>query len=229
MCGRFTLTADGNAVQLALGLDSTPDLKPRYNIAPSQPLAIITNDQPEQISYHSWGMVPHWAKDPNIAYKMINARSETAHQKPSFRDPFKYRRCLIPADGYYEWKVTDKKNKTPMYIFLNEHKLFAFAGLWEVWHAPDGSEIRSATILTTDSNEKTKDIHHRMPVILQPEDYTTWLQSDNETAKRALMKPFPSDAMDVYPVSTVVNKPANDSPENIVPVEDGGMQQLGLF
>jgi putative SOS response-associated peptidase YedK len=229
MCGRFTLTADGNSVQLALGLESTPTLTPRYNIAPSQPLAIITNDAPKQVSYHTWGLVPQWAKDPSIAYKMINARSETAHEKPSFKAAFKYRRCLIPADGYFEWQASDKKNKTPMYIFLNEHKIFAFAGLWEVWHAPDGSEIRSCTILTTDSNEKTKAIHHRMPVILQPDDYDTWLHSDDEKVKRALMQPFASEAMDIYPVSTVVNKPANDSPENIVPVETGGMQQLGLF
>ena len=115
-----------------------------------------------------------------------------------------------------------------MYIFLDEHKLFAFAGLWEIWHSPEGDEIRSCTILTTDANSKIKDIHHRMPVILHSDDYATWLQSDDETVKRNLMKAYPAEAMDAYPVSRVVNKPQNDSPENIVPVEGGG-QQLSLF
>lgn len=229
MCGRFTLTADGQTVQLALGLDAVPGLQPRYNIAPSQPVAVVTNASPKTLDHLSWGLVPPWANAPKVGYKMINARSETAHEKPSFRAAFEHRRCLIPVDGFYEWQShPNSKHKTPMYIFLDEHPVFAFAGLWEVWHAPDGSEIRSCTILTTEANTRIKDIHHRMPVILPRDDYDTWLHADDEATRRALMKPYPADMMDVYPVSKRVNKPENDSPENIVPVEAGG-QQLSLF
>ena len=229
MCGRFTLTADGQTIQLALGLKDAPVHQARYNIAPSQPVSVVTNQQPDVLNQFQWGLIPLWSKDAAIANKLINARSETAHEKPSFRDAMRSRRCLIPADGYYEWQATpNSKHKTPMYIFLDEHELFAFAGLWEVWRAPSGEDVHSCTILTTDSNEVTKPIHHRMPVIIDRENYAAWLQSDDERERRALLKPYPSERMEFYPVTKAVNKPENDSPENIVPV-DGGAQQMTLL
>ncbi len=229
MCGRFTLTADGEALQKALGLDMLPDVSARYNVAPSQPVAVVTNQQPTQLDYYRWGLVPHWADDPAIGNRMINARSETAHEKPSFRAAFQHRRCLIPADGFYEWQASNTgKHKQPMYIFLDDHPVFAFAGLWEQWQSPDRSELRTCTILTTEANPRIKDVHHRMPVILQPDAYETWLQSDEQDMLRGLLGPYTGDDLDYYPVSRRVNKPQNDSPENIVPVE-GDAQQLSLF
>jgi putative SOS response-associated peptidase YedK len=230
MCGRFTLTADGEALQLALGLDETPSVQPRYNIAPTQPVGVVTNDAPKKLDFYTWGLVPFWADDPSIGSRMINARSETVHEKPAFKAAFKYRRCLIPADGFYEWQSRGKgQPKVPMYVTLDEHQVFAFAGLWETWQSPDGSEIRSCVILTTDANERLKDIHDRMPVILQPDAYDTWLHADDPAERLALLKPFAPGAMHAYAVSTQVNKPANDSPKNIQPVEDDGAQQMSLF
>lgn len=226
MCGRFTLTADGQTLQMALGLDTAPDVKPRYNIAPSQPIGVVTNENPQTLDFFNWGLVPFWADEPKIGYKMINARSETAHEKPSFRAAFEHRRCLIPSDGFYEWQAREnQKKKQPMYIFLDEHPVFAFAGLWERWESDDGSEILSCTILTTQANDKIKGVHHRMPVILQRDDYDTWLQADDQAVLRGLMRPYPDEPMAYYPVSTQVNKPANETPDNIVPIEDGGEQQ----
>ena len=229
MCGRFTLTADGEALQLALGLDAAPDVSARYNIAPTQPVAVVTNDKPKHLDFYSWGLVPFWADDPKIGSRMINARSETAHEKPAFRAAFEHRRCLIPADGFYEWQASNTgKNKQPMYIFLDGHPVFAFAGLWEQWQSADGSEIYSCTILTTEANPRIKDVHHRMPVILQPDEYETWLQSDEQDTLRSLLRPYPDENLSYYPVSRRVNKPQNDAPENIVPVT-GDAQQLSLF
>lgn len=231
MCGRFTLTVDGQTLQLALGLDDTPQAQPRYNIAPTQPVAVVTNDAPKTLNHFTWGLVPFWADDPGIGSRMINARSETVHEKPAFKAAFQYRRCLIPADGFYEWRAAGKgQPKTPMYISLDKHSVFAFAGLWERWQSPDGSEIHSCTILTTDASASIQDIHHRMPVILQPDDYDTWLHAEDPAVRRALLKPFASDALHAYAVSRTVNKPANDSPANIQPVdENGGVQQMSLF
>jgi putative SOS response-associated peptidase YedK len=233
MCGRFTLTADGETVQQALGLDTVPPLQPRYNVAPSQPVAVVTNDQPKTLTHLNWGLIPFWAKDPAIGNRLINARSETAHEKPSFKAAMQYRRCLIPADGWYEWRADQgHKDKTPMFIHRDKFDVFAFAGLWERWTSPDGSEIHTCTILTTDATDDLKPLHHRMPVVIQPDDYETWLHSDDLDTRRALLRPFTAETFEYYPVSKVVNKPANDGPENIVPVEDdtnNGMQQLSLF
>jgi putative SOS response-associated peptidase YedK len=229
MCGRFTLTADGKTLQLALALQDAPDVRARYNIAPSQPVGVVTNQQPNVLNQYPWGLIPSWAKDPAIANKLINARSETAHAKPSFRDAMRSRRCLVPADGYYEWQAApNSKHKTPMYIFLDEHELFAFAGLWDVWQAPDGTEVRTCTLLTTDANDATRPIHHRMPVIIERANYEAWLHSDDERERRALLKPFTSKQVAFHPVAKTVNKPANDSPENIIPV-DGGARQMTLL
>ena len=182
MCGRYTLTADAESIQLAFNLDDVEGwTDPRFNIAPSQEVAVITGRDPRALSFMKWGLVPSWAKDPKIGNRMINARSETAAEKPSFRTAFKRRRCLIPADGYYEWSKRDKK-KVPMYIQHSERDLFAFAGLWESWKRPDGTWLNSCAILTTEANETIRTVHHRMTVIIEPEDYELWLASHELTA-----------------------------------------------
>ncbi|MBZ0293539.1 MAG: SOS response-associated peptidase [Anaerolineae bacterium] len=217
MCGRFVLTADAEHIQLAFQLSSTPEPHaPRFNIAPTQPIAVITNEHPHELTFHRWGLIPSWAKDPAIGNKMINARSETADEKPSFRSAFKRRRCLIPADGFFEWKKQGS-SKTPMFIHMNDNHVFAFAGLWEVWYSPEGDELRTATILTTEPNTLMSEIHNRMPVILPRNAYDLWLTPGEAPTEdlRQLMKPFDAQAMEAYPVSTFVNRPANDTPETI--------------
>jgi putative SOS response-associated peptidase YedK len=232
MCGRFTLTADGTVIQQALGLDTTPEVSSRYNVAPTQPVAVVTGDNPKTLNFFNWGLIPFWAKDPSIGSRMINARSETAHEKPSFKAAMKYRRCLIPADGWFEWQAAadPKQKKTPMFIHKDEFEVFAFAGLWERWNSPDGSEILSCTILTTDATDDLKPLHHRMPVVLSPDDYDAWLLGDDPTTRQSLLKPYTDEPFSYYPVSTQVNKPINDTPENIVPMKsDDGSQQMRLL
>jgi putative SOS response-associated peptidase YedK len=217
MCGRFALTADPNVIQTAFDLTSIPDIMvPRFNIAPTQPVAVIANDDPKALTFHRWGLVPSWAKDTKIGNQMINARSESAHEKPSFRSAFKRRRCLIPADGFFEWKKQGSE-KTPMFIQVNDGDVFAMAGLWEIWHSPDGGELRTCTILTTEANSFMQAMHDRMPVILDKEDFALWLSPDEEPVPKlqALMKPYDPDQMSAYPVSKLVNKPGNDTPEVI--------------
>ncbi len=222
MCGRFTLTADLNAVQEAFPWMYVPEgLQPRYNIAPTQPVAVVANDGKNRLDYFTWGLVPSWAKDPEIGSRMINARAETLAEKPSFRNAFRRRRCLVLADGFYEWRASaDSKRKTPMYIQLASGKPFAFAGLWEVWNGPDGSQILSCTIITTSPNALMEPIHNRMPVILPPEAYPLWLLPGEQDPARlaSLLAPYPAEGMHAYPVSTLVNSPANDLPACIAPV-----------
>jgi putative SOS response-associated peptidase YedK len=220
MCGRYVLTADGAQLQLAFDLNAAPEPHaPRFNIAPSQPIAVITNDNPHDLTFFKWGLVPSWAKDPGMGNKMINARSETAFEKPAFRAAFKRRRCLIPADGFFEWQKREG-GKVPMFIHLDDYSVFAFAGLWEVWYSPDGGELRTATILTTSPNELMSSIHDRMPVILEHKDYEQWLSPGDRKAESLmpLMKPFDAGRMAAHAVSTYVNSPANDSPETIEPI-----------
>lgn len=228
MCGRYTLNAELPAIQLAFNLDSVPDVyMPRYNIAPTQPVAVITNENPKELTFHKWGLIPSWSKDPKMGSRMINARAETVDEKPAFRSAFKRRRCLIPATGFYEWTPQNGR-KVPMYLHLQDHALFAFAGLWEIWHSPEGDEIRSCTILTTSPNELIKPLHNRMAVILPPEDYEAWLSPDEMPAEalKPLLRAYPSDAMEVYEVSTLVNSPANDSAELIEPHHPPEQQSL---
>jgi putative SOS response-associated peptidase YedK len=219
MCGRFVLTADTDTIQLAFNLTSVPNMIPRFNIAPSQPIAVITNEQPQALTFHQWGLIPSWAKDPKIGNKMINARSETAAEKPSFRAAFRRRRCLIPTDGFFEWQKRDG-GKVPMFIHRDDWQVFAFAGLWEVWYSPEGDELRTATILTTEPNDLMASIHNRMPVILQPDDYAQWLAPNEQRPAdlQPLMIPYPAELLAAYRVSTFVNSPANDTPEAIEPM-----------
>jgi putative SOS response-associated peptidase YedK len=216
MCGRFTLAVDPADLQDAFGLSepAPTQLTPRYNIAPTQPVAVVPNLEPRHLEVFKWGLIPSWAKDPKIGNSLINARGETVAEKPAFRAAFKRRRCLVLADGFYEWKRAGK-TKTPMYIQLKGGKPFALAGLWEVWHAADGSAVNTCTIITTEPNDLMKDIHDRMPVILLPSAYATWLTPGELPAPEALalLKPFAASKMKARAVSTLVNNPRFDSPE----------------
>lgn len=227
MCGRFALNADPQAIQQAFNLDSVPaNMQPRYNIAPSQPVAVIPNNNPHQLEFFRWGLVPSWSKDVSIGNKMINARLETAHEKPSFRDAFKKRRCIIPATGFYEWAQSDKK---PMYIHMKNDEVFGFAGLWEAWNSPEGDKLLTCTILTAEPNELISNYHHRMAVILRKEDYEAWLTPDpvSPADLMPLLQPYPADQMEAYEVTKLVNSPANDVPDCIVPLT--APSQPGLF
>jgi putative SOS response-associated peptidase YedK len=221
MCGRFTLTVNPAEVQESFSSYSFPQkFAPRFNIAPTQPVLVIPNDDQNTADFFVWGLIPMWAKDPGIGSRMINARGETLEEKPAFRSSLKYKRCLILADGFYEWKGAEgKKVKTPFFIHMKNRKPFAFAGLWDSWNSPDGALVKSCTIITTEPNELTGIIHNRMPVILHPRDYAKWLDPSPQTPDelKPLIRPFPADLMDAYPVSTLVNTPANDRPELVVP------------
>ncbi|MEA5448704.1 SOS response-associated peptidase [Leptolyngbya sp. CCNP1308] len=226
MCGRFSLNQTGDDLANAFDLRPSPPVGPRYNIAPSQPIATVvaTTENPEPyFDFRLWGLIPSWAKDPAIGSRMINARAETVVEKPSFRAAFKRRRCLILADGFYEWQaISGSKTKQPHYIFLRDRQPFAFAGLWEHWSDPtSGGELQTCTILTTTPNELMEPIHNRMPVILAPDDYAAWLDPDyyQPQALQDMLRPYDDAAMDRYPVSTVVNKPQNDSPDCIEPLD----------
>ena len=222
MCGRFTLTVDPAELQDAFGDYIFPDqFAPRFNIAPSQPVLAIPNNGKNMADFFMWGLIPSWSKDPSIANKLINARGETIAEKPSFRGGFKYKRCLILTDGFYEWKaVQGEKTKTPYYIHMKDRKPFAFAGLWDEWQSPDGGALRTCTIITTEPNELMSTLHNRMPVILDSADSSQWLDPAPRTPESLLplIRSFPADRMSAYPVSTMVNSPGNDRAECVLPV-----------
>ena len=218
MCGRFVLVALAEVMAEMFELHTAPDVvAQRFNIAPSQQIAVITNERPHELSWHHWGLIPSWAREKRIGNRMINARSETAAEKPAFRAAFRSRRCLIPASGFFEWRRRGKARQ-PLYIMLRERPLFAFAGLWEMWRSPQGELVHSATILTTVANRFMADIHLRMPVILAREDHNAWLQPADREAHQRLLRPCAPELMQAWQVSTVVNRPANDTPETIEPL-----------
>jgi putative SOS response-associated peptidase YedK len=215
MCGRFSLTVNEAELNLRFQLEGgIAPYDPRYNGAPTQMLAVISNQDERHLSYFKWGLIPSWAKEASIGSKMINARAETITEKPSFRVPLRTQRCLVPSDGFYEWKQNGKK--VPYRIFLKEPRIFTFAGIWEKWKAPDGNLVHSFSIITTSANEFMQSIHERMPVILSPEDEKRWLHESDETTLLSLLKPCPSEIMDAYPVSELVNSPRNEGPEVLV-------------
>lgn len=224
MCGRFTLTVTPEQLQTAFpGLQVPDTVAPRYNIAPTQPVAVIANNRPNHLDFFVWGLIPSWAKDPAIGSRMINARAETLAEKPAFRAALRRRRCLIPASGFYEWRADPgQKSKTPLYICLADGAPFAFAGLWENWNGPDGSSILSCTIITTGPNALMETIHNRMPVILPPAAYAQWLDPGEQPAEGLLplLQPYPAEAMQAFPVSRLVNSPGNDSPQCILPLAE---------
>lgn len=225
MCGRFTLKNSSEAIAEVFHLAKVPTLEPRYNIAPTQLVPTViripqssaqsSTDSDRQFQMLRWGLIPSWVKDPAIGARMINARAETVSEKPSFRTAFRRRRCLIVADGFYEWQRQERK-KQPFYFRLRNGQAFAFAGLWEHWQSPDGEAVESCTVITTEANELMHPIHDRMPVILDVKDYDLWLDpAVKPEALQQLLQPYRSEAMTSYPVSTQVNNPANNSPEFI--------------
>jgi putative SOS response-associated peptidase YedK len=221
MCGRFTLTATVDQLIDRFDIEfflQEEEYLPSYNVAPSQSvLAVINDGTQNKMGFLRWGLIPPWAKDMSIGYKMINARAETLTDKPSFRNAYKKKRCLIVADSFYEWKRIDSKTKIPMRIKLKSNDLFAMAGLWENWKMPDGKSIYSCSVITTSPNELVQDIHDRMPVILRPEDENYWLDpSITDTTKlNPLLKPLDYALMEAYEVSSLVNSPKNNSIELI--------------
>ncbi len=222
MCGRFTLSASATDLIQQFDLGDLTAWSPRYNIAPTQEVLTVVK-MPEtserQARLLRWGLIPMWAEEPSVGSRMINARAETVATKPAFRRAFRERRCLILADGFYEWQRQNGR-KQPFYIRLHDGRPSAFAGLWERWVAPDGQPLDSCTIITTTSNELVGQIHNRMPVILAPEDYSLWLDPSVQDSERLqpLLRPYSSEEMTAYPVSTRVNNPSNDTPDCIVPV-----------
>jgi len=240
MCGRYSIVRGDRIVQIIPNVTMPANLRlvGRYNAAPTQDLPVVAG-QSLQVQMFKWGLIPFWAKDATIGSKMINARAETLREKPAFRKSLERRRCLIPADGFYEWRKNANGTKTPMYIRMRDGDLFAFAGLWDIWKNPAGEEVRSFTIITTTPNELMRTIHNRMPAILPREAYSHWLNegtiSEAQTAE--WLKPYPAKAMAAYAVSPLVNSPRNDSEELIKEVADAApeeekkepQQQRGLF
>ena len=213
MCGRFTQTFNSSALADFFELTNIPEIEPRYNIAPTQNiLAIVSENKERKAKLLRWGLIPRWAKDGKIGAKLINARGETVAEKPSFRNAFRCRRCLIIADGFYEWK-RDNRQKQPYYFQLKDRQPFAFAGLWESWKSPAGEIIDSATIITTNANQIMLPIHQRMPVILPQSAHDIWLDNQvfNQQKLTSLLKPCEDSEMIAHPVSKEVNSVRNES------------------
>ncbi|MCS7061518.1 MAG: SOS response-associated peptidase [Anaerolineae bacterium] len=211
MCGRYTLTVDEEAVMRRFHLDSSEaGHTPRFNIAPTQMAPVVLNEAPRRLSVGRWGLIPAWSKDATIGARLINARAETLIEKPAFRTPLKRRRCLVPADGFYEWRA-EGKSKTPFFIRLKSGEPFALAGLWEVWQPPTGEPLRTFTIITVEANECIAPFHARMPAILPREVEQAWVDPETPAVElMAVLAPFPAREMEVWAVSRRVNSPAND-------------------
>lgn len=223
MCGRFTMQTP--VEQIAMIFDAAADglgeIAPSYNVAPTQPvLTVVEEDGKRVLKQMRWGLVPVWAKDLSIGSRMINARAETLAEKNTFKRPFKSRRCLVVADGFFEWRKNNGA-KTPMYIRLKSHKPFGFAGLYDIWKSPEGEAVASCTIITTEANDVLKAIHDRMPVVLAKRNYGEWLDPQNEQIEKleTLLVPYSGKDMEAYEVSRLVNKPDNNVPEVIEPMK----------
>jgi len=220
MCGRFTLRTPIKVVAKAFEATDAPEVEPHYNIAPTQDILTVRQGADgREMRLLKWGLVPSWAKDMSIGARLINARSETVTEKPAFRKAFKSRRCLIPADGFYEWGTAGGR-KQPFYIRMRDERLFGFAGLWDRWKAEDGASFESCAIITTGANEVVGRVHDRMPVILHPESYDLWLSEDERQTelRKELLQPYPAEEMTIYPVSALVNSPQNRGAELIKPL-----------
>ncbi len=226
MCGRFTLTLTPDQIEARFGVPLPKHYQPRYNIAPTQEiLALISDAQGRRLESFRWGLIPHWAKDPKIAQKLINARAETLFERPSFRDAVRRRRCLVLADGFYEWRASPQGKKTPVYIRLRSREPFGFAGLWDTWNSPDGQTLKTCTIITTEPNELIAPIHSRMPVIVPKELEDLWLDPAPKARGEIerLLRPYRAEELELFEVSSAVNSPSVDGPECIAPV---GRSQL---
>jgi len=230
MCGRFALSISPSVLAKLFGLDEIPDLPPRYNIAPGQSIAAVLSHPEGNIRVLKmlrWGLVPPWAKDPAIGNRMINARAETVMDKPAFRRAFQQRRCLIPADGFFEWQ---KQKRQPYFIRMRDTRPFALAGLWEQWQAPGRELLQTCTIITTEGNELLRPIHPRMPVIVPPEHYNRWLDTTStpDQVVSRIFQPYPPEHMEALPVGTRVNSPKNDDPACLEPLTEPP-EEKGLF
>jgi putative SOS response-associated peptidase YedK len=219
MCGRFALAHIAGFWTRFAVIDKQATLEPRFNIAPSQMVPIVISGSPNKAVMMKWGLVPFWAKDPKIGNRLINARAETAATKPAFRSSLKRKRCIVPATGFYEWKRLGKE-KRPYYVHMKDDSFFAFAGLYDRWKSPDGEDLLSFTILTTEPNPMMSKIHNRMPVILQEKDEALWLSPGElaEEDRKRLFGPYPSRSMEAFEVSKEVNSPMNDSDELMKPL-----------
>lgn len=228
MCGRYSLTTAPEALRRLFNFDNLPNLAPRYNIAPTQDVPVIRQADSAHneggdgggraLSMMRWGLVPSWSREISRTSPMINARAETIAEKPSFRAAFESRRCLVPADGFYEWRLEDGK-KQPFRIGMKGGAPFSFAGLWEHWASPEGEKIESVAIVTTVANARLQPIHARMPVILDPDDYDQWLGAEAGSSRQALMRPYPVENMAFYRVGLRVNSVRHDDPDCIAPLK----------
>ncbi len=222
MCGRYTLKTAPELLAEQYDIQSLPPLQSRYNIAPGQQVLAVRI--PPEGSHREgglfrWGLIPSWAKDHKMGDRMINARAETVGQKPAFRGPFRHRRCLVVADGFYEWQ-REGRIKQPFYFQMKDGGPFGFAGLWDRWQGPDGKSVESCTLLTTEPNALLGPIHHRMPVIIDPRHYADWLDPEawNQNLLQTLLRPYPAEKMIGFPVTLRVNNPRNDDPQCLVPL-----------
>jgi len=220
MCGRYTVTASPEVLRALFAYAEQPNFPPRYNIAPTQPIPIVRlADGKRQFALVRWGLLPSWVKDPKTFTLLINARGESVIEKPAFRTAMKRRRCLIPADGFYEWQKAGER-KRPFYVHAKSGAPLAFAGLWETWTGPNGEEVDTAAIVTTRANRTLSPIHGRMPVIVPPEAFDLWLNSNevDATTAAALIGPAPDNLLEAYEISTAVNRTANDNAKLLEPV-----------
>jgi putative SOS response-associated peptidase YedK len=221
MCGRYTITSAPEAIRALFRYEEQPNFPPRYNVAPTQPIPIVRlHEDRRQFALVRWGLLPSWVKDPKTFTLLINARGESVTTKPAFRAAMKRRRCLIPADGFYEWKAVGGR-KQPYFVRLKSGAPMAFAGLWENWMGPNGEELETAAIITADANRLLAPIHSRMPVIIQPEAFDLWLNCADvdATTAAALIAPASEDLLEAYEVSTAVNRTANDNPKLVEPLD----------
>ena len=222
MCGRFEIHNTLEIIAKVFGIDAiTFDYQPSYNIAPSQDILLVVNDGKRRLVRSRWGLVPSWSKELSAGYKMINARAESVADKPSFRQAFQNQRCLVVADGFYEWKKEGTR-KRPFYIRLKSGKPIGFAGLYNVWKSPEGEQICTSTIITTDANEIVQPLHDRMPVIASPDSYDLWLDPNihDKALLQNILRAYPSEELEVYEVTPKVNSPKNNAPKNIQKIAD---------
>jgi putative SOS response-associated peptidase YedK len=221
MCGRFTFAISPELLAEVFGVPVLEELPPRYNIAPSQQVPIIREAATEERNLSSvrWGLVPHWAKDLSIGNRMINARCETVHEKPAFRQAIRARRCIVPASGFFEWDASPA-GKFPHYVTMRDNSPLAFAGIWDSWKTPDGEILETCAILTTTANSLMAPLHDRMPVLLHPTEFELWLDRsmNNPEKLQRLYQSYPAELLQEREVSSMVNNPTHDTPENITPV-----------
>jgi putative SOS response-associated peptidase YedK len=229
MCGRYVIKTLPDELRRHFGYEDMPDFPPRYNVAPQMPVPIVRLEQGRRrFALVRWGLIPGWVKDPRNFAQLHNARAESVLDKPAFKNAMKYRRCLVPADGFYDWKDEGGGRKTPYFVHLASGGPMAFAGLWEIWSGPNGEELETMAVVTTEAKGALAEIHHRVPVILPPESYDAWLDCGRVDAEMAmtLIAPLPDDQTEAYPVSPAVNRVVNDSADLIVRVTPAMMAAL---